>query len=345
MKRALFLKTKHLGDSVVLTAAIEALPADWTVDVLCFPESREIFLMHPRVGEIFLTSRGLTGLARLRAYWQTFWRMRAHSYDLLVQFSDDWRGAWLSRLLRAKSSVVRASNKRPGFWHRSFDITVPYVVDQHVAQSDVDLIRATGLYEKTAAPAYCLIPNSSASERVAQFLQGSSLQKNNFLIIHACARWKFKGLPDATWQQVITDLLNRGYRLVLSGSAMDFADNRRIAGPYLDRVIIPADFSIQDTAALYGMGKFLVSIDSLSIHLAAAVGLPVVAIFGPSGEFNWHPWQVRYQVIAQTERYPCRPCGRDGCNGSKRSECLETLPVDQIVRTVVDFDRLLLAVS
>jgi heptosyltransferase-3 len=59
---------------------------------------------------------------------------------------------------------------------------------------------------------------------------------------------------------------------------------------------------------------------------------PVVALFGPSGEFEWGPWQVTARVV--TSNHTCRPCGMDGCAGSKVSECLVSLPVEAVLRAV-----------
>jgi heptosyltransferase III len=59
------------------------------------------------------------------------------------------------------------------------------------------------------------------------------------------------------------------------------------------------------------------------MHIAAAVGTPTVALFGPSGETEWGPWMVRSRILTSDHR--CRPCGFDGCGGGKRSECLEVI--------------------
>ncbi|MBM3355249.1 MAG: glycosyltransferase family 9 protein, partial [Betaproteobacteria bacterium] len=67
---------------------------------------------------------------------------------------------------------------------------------------------------------------------------------------------------------------------------------------------------------------------SMPMHLAAAMGTPTVALFGPSGEREWGPWNVAHRVVASD--HGCRPCGNDGCGGGKLSECLTTLPVDQV---------------
>jgi heptosyltransferase-3 len=61
---------------------------------------------------------------------------------------------------------------------------------------------------------------------------------------------------------------------------------------------------------------------------------PVVALFGPSGDLEWGPWQVKARVV--TSNHSCRPCGMDGCAGSKVSECLTTLPVDTVLNAVRD---------
>lgn len=65
------------------------------------------------------------------------------------------------------------------------------------------------------------------------------------------------------------------------------------------------------------------------MHIAAAVGTPVVVLFGPSGEREWGPWRVRAEVVVSAS-HPCRPCGIDGCGGGKVSECLSTLPVERV---------------
>ena len=65
------------------------------------------------------------------------------------------------------------------------------------------------------------------------------------------------------------------------------------------------------------------------MHIAAAMGTPALALFGPSGELEWGPWRVAARVIA-SDAHPCRPCGIDGCGGGKVSECLTTLPVERV---------------
>ena len=69
------------------------------------------------------------------------------------------------------------------------------------------------------------------------------------------------------------------------------------------------------------------------MHIAAAMGTPVVALFGPSGELEWGPWQVPHRIVS-SDAHPCRPCGIDGCGGSKVSDCLVRLPLERVLAAV-----------
>jgi len=88
--------------------------------------------------------------------------------------------------------------------------------------------------------------------------------------------------------------------------------------------------SVADLAVLMRDAALAVSGDTGPLHIAAAMGTPVVALFGPSGEKTWGPWRVAHRIV--TSDHPCRPCGNDGCGGGKVSECLTTLPVDDVLR-------------
>jgi heptosyltransferase-3 len=94
------------------------------------------------------------------------------------------------------------------------------------------------------------------------------------------------------------------------------------------------------TAALMKRARLLISIDSMAIHMASAMQLPVVAIFGQTNEKIWSPWSVPSRVLAlNADDYPsfsCRPCGLDGCAGSKISQCLHAIPSSKIIKAAFD---------
>jgi heptosyltransferase-3 len=95
-------------------------------------------------------------------------------------------------------------------------------------------------------------------------------------------------------------------------------------------VDLGGQLSLKEMAALTEAARLFIGVDSAPMHIAAAVGTPTVGIFGPSSELEWGPWRVAQRVVASTA-HPCRPCGLDGCGGSKVSECLTTLPMERVL--------------
>ena len=346
-KTALFLKTKHLGDSIVLTSAIAALPPDFVVDVLCFKESAAIFAMNSRVRQVLVVPRHLAGFARWREYWRLLTIMRDQQYDVLAQFSDDWRGAFLARMLHTKISVARQSKKRPQFWSNSFQhIAKLTPTPRPAAEQDVDLLRKIGLFNEPFAPAYQLQVAVIDKQFVENWLTTEGITQTKLIVIHAAARWKFKGLPNSTWAALIDALHQRGYSLILSGSASDLAFNKALIALCKTAPLLTSDFNLGKTAALLQRADCLLSIDSMAIHMASALQTPVLAMFGPTGEAVWAPWLVAHRIVAldavDSPSFACRPCGLDGCAGSKVSQCLVVITPTQILRAL---DELFIEIS
>ena len=85
------------------------------------------------------------------------------------------------------------------------------------------------------------------------------------------------------------------------------------------------------------------------MHISAANNVPVFAFFGPSGADNWGPWDNNFQMSTYSERNgnqrmgihrvfsetrPCQPCGNDGCDGSKISDCLMKMNINNIKKDI-----------
>ena len=334
----MFLKTKNIGDSIILTSAISALPKDYQyVDIVCLPESEPIFKMHPRVRHVFVIPRHLKGFSKVMAYIKFYQKITSYSYDLLAHFSNDWRGALLQRIFPAKLSVARRTHRRGQFWHQSFDILTESLDDiRPIAEQDVDLLRAVGLYGNVKAPSYLVKASINQKSKIKNWLSKHSVVSNKKLVvIHAPSRWKFKELPIATWVNVIDKLKEKKFEVVLCGSKEDLSTNQAIYALCKMKPILTDKFSLEDTAALYSLAHLVLSIDSMSTHLASATQTPVISIFGPSNEKNWGPWGGKHRVIALTSEdaptFACRPCGQDGCEGSKISQCLVQMNPSMII--------------
>ena len=120
-----------------------------------------------------------------------------------------------------------------------------------------------------------------------------------------------------------------GHRIVLTAAP----DETEFIASILSRtqakpLNLAGQLSIKEMGAVARRARLFVGVDSMPMHLAAAMGVRTVALFGPSGEAEWRPWNVAHRVVKSN--HSCRPCGQDGCGGGKVSECLTVLPVDTV---------------
>jgi heptosyltransferase-3 len=148
--------------------------------------------------------------------------------------------------------------------------------------------------------------------------------------IHPASRWRFK-CWSAERNAELIDRLATGTRIVLT-AAPDAAElsliEEIVSRTRSKPVNLAGRLSIKELGALTARARLFIGVDSMPMHLAAAMGTPSVALFGPSGEQEWRPWRVAHRVV--TSNHACRPCGNDGCGGGKISECLTTLAVEEV---------------
>lgn len=309
---------------------------------MCFPESESIFQMNKRVRHIFVIPRDKKGIKKIVAYLDLFKQLFREHYDLLAHFSNDWRGAMLSRFLRPDISVSRQAPRRGSFWHHSFHFLASELDHERpMAEQDVDLLRAANLYKKIIAPAYELDITPKQKNKLEVWLHNHGIQlKNKLVVIHASSRWKFKEMPISTWAKIIDELKAKKIDVVVSGSYEDSQTNQLIYNHSQLKPVLTRNFTLQDTATLYAVADLVITIDSMSTHLASAVKTPVISIFGPTNEKNWGPWKGKYKVIGlskeDAEMFACRPCGLDGCEGSKVSQCLVQMSPQKVLDQALD---------
>lgn len=337
LSRALVIKLRHHGDvllsSPVFSALKQAAPR-CEIDALVYADTAPMLQDHPAITHLHTIDRHwkrLGAAAQLGAEWKLLAALRARRYDLVIHLTPHPRGAWLARLTGARWAVAP---RRPGrFWRKSFSHLYPGASPRrHTVESHLDALRRLGL-QPGADRRLVLVPGAAAEARVESLLAEHRLSAGGFAHLHPASRWLFKCWTADNFAQLADHLATRGLPVVLT-AAPDPAEQRLVAAvlaaaraPLVD---LSGQLSLRELAALSARAKLFVGVDSAPMHIAAAMGTPVVALFGPSGDIEWGPWAVRHRVVA-SDGHPCRPCGQDGCGGGKVSECLTTLPANRVL--------------
>lgn len=344
LKRALVTKLRHHGDvlltSPVFTALKRAAPA-LEIDALVYLETAPMLAGHPAIGEIFTIDRGWKKrgvVTQLAEEWRLLRRLRARGYDLLVHLTEHPRGLTLARLLRPRYAVTRERDSRAGLWRRHFThfYKLPARTERHVVEQNLDALRRIGVYPDEADRGLVLMPGDAAERRVESLLAERGVSPRDFIQVHPGSRWLFKCWPAARTAALLDLVAADGGRVVITGAPDD--RERALVAAVLSAVRpatrssvtdLTGQLSLAELGALTRRARAFVGVDSAPMHIAAAVGTPVVALFGPSSEIAWGPWRVPQRVIVSTA-HTCRPCGLDGCGGGKISECLTTLPEEGV---------------
>lgn len=340
LRRALVIKLRHHGDVLLASPVLSALSnhvAGIEVDALVYADTAPMLELHPSLSQLHLIDRNWKdrGLAqRLRCEWELLSRLRARRYDLVIHLTSHPRGAWLSRLIGARYAVAPRKDGR--FWRGSFSYFFIPLPRRHTVEMHLDALRVLGIHPAPEERRLVLVPGVAAEARVGQLLAERGLAGKPFVHIHPASRWKFKCWPAGKVAELIGRLGDEAMEVVLT-CAPDPAERRMIDAivTRLNRPVVSlaGELTLKELAALIARARLSIGVDSAPMHMAAALQTPTVAIFGPSGESDWRPWQVLHRVVASVE-HACRPCGADGCGGSKVSDCLERLPVDAVLEAV-----------
>ncbi len=330
--RALVVKLRHHGDVLLAAPVLAVLKAHAPrieVDALVYDDTAPMLEGHPALSKLHLVGRKWRQLGALQRFSRErglFKGLRARRYDLLVHLSEQPRGAWLARTLGARYRVGPIVAGRGAFWRRSFTHLYPLIRNRHHVEVNLDALRRIGIQPSTAERKVVFVPGEAAEKRINELVKGEP-----FVHMHPAARWSFKCWPAERNAALIDRLAADGQNVVVTSAADE--DEISLVKEILGKcqstpVSLAGKLSIKELGALTARARLFIGVDSMPMHLAAAMGTPTVALFGPSSEDVWGPWNVERRVVTTT--HSCRPCGVDGCGGGKVSECLTLLGVDPV---------------
>lgn len=328
--RKILIRTANwIGDAVMtlpaLTSIREGLP-NRHVAILTKPWVADLFSENPLVDEIILykTPGPHEGV---RGKWRLAQELKQEKFDLAILFQNAFEAALISFL----AGIPRRAGYNTDA--RAFLLTHAVPVNGKVKKGhQVDYYRAMtaslGFQSLPAAPR--LAPTKSQIEESERILKSRGLEGEKLLIGMA---------PGATYGpakqwfperfSALADRFSRdwGARVVIFGSQGD-RDTASLLTKSADTEVL--DFTGQTTLSqaigLIARCRLFVSNDSGLMHVAAALGVPVVAIFGSTDPIRTRPMGGNCRVVQHP--VPCAPCLRTHC--PEKRECLEKITVDEV---------------
>jgi len=311
-KKCLIFKISSLGDIILSTPSIRALRTRFpsaVIKVLVDVKFREVLDNCPYVDEIITCD--LKGRDRRGGFLRLARRLRSEDFDISVDFQNN-RKSHLLAYLAAVAERYGYSNGKFGFFlNRKIDLPSkpmgPVEHQEHV----LGLLGITGVDHRLE-----LWPGSDAEEWAGKFLADKWLKQGQKMVafsLSASRRWKTKNWGVDNMGALADRLAKeKGIRSVLLGTEEDRADAaeffRKTTAKPIDAV---GKTGISQLAALLGRCDALVTGDSAPMHVAAAMGTPFVAVFGPTDPRRHVPPAGKYKVLHR--KIKCSPCYNGNC--------------------------------
>lgn len=339
VQRVLVIKLQHLGDVLLTSPIYSCLKLQHPhleIDVLVYKDTASMLEGNPHISNVFCIDRTWkqNNWTKISRECQLFQLLKTREYQLIVGLTDRMRAAWLARLLKPTYSVAQKyPHKRGKFWCNSFS----HLYNQpqrprHTVDIHLDALRRLGLYPQPQNKRLLMPITNTAEEKIDALLFAENLNPGSYIVIHPASRWMFKGWTTSGFAALLQGLAERKLPVIMV-SGPDEAERSYVQSILQIQPTSTIDWSGQlsllELASLISKASCFIGLDSVAMHIAAAVNTPCVALFGPSNEKSWHPWLVPHRIL--TRPFSCRPCGLDGCGNGKISDCLQTIQVNDVI--------------
>jgi heptosyltransferase-2 len=322
-----------IGDAVMSTPVLANLRRELPktkIDLLVPGYVAPLFEEHPHVDRVLIRDDRQPWPVRLE-FLRT---LRHHQYGAALLLPNSFRAALYAWLVRVPIRVGYATDGR------RFLLTHPVagVSDEaplHQVEAYLRLVAALGLPVVTQFPA--LTPTIQAETEAARLWRMYRVGCDS-PVIGVCPGAAF-GPAKRWWPERFAALGDRliaegGFRVVFFGSAQEIVLVERIQALMThEAVSLVGRDSLSSFVALAARCAVMIANDSGSMHIASAVGTPVVSLFGPTDPRRTAPQGAAATVLRQA--LPCSPCFRMTCPYADHP-CMRQIEVDDVYRAVLD---------
>jgi heptosyltransferase-3 len=344
--RILLIRLRNIGDVLLMVPTIRAFRDAFPrahIAALVNLGTEEMLTGNPLLDEVLVFDPKWKELP-FGEHWRREWAfaamVRRRRFDLAINLTEGDRGAFLCMASGAAYKVgIYEKNKTLWWKERVFDHLVR-IPDwkAHTVEKMLETPRSLSL--PITNKRVEIFFSRDDQDRMEKLLRQEGVATDDALVhIHPTSRWLFKCWRDEGMAWVIDRLQETSKVRVVLTSGNEEGELRKIDAILRSCRTRPINLSgkttLKQLAALSRRSLFFIGVDTAPMHIAAAAGTPVIALFGPSGEFHWGPWGGGNAVIKK--EMDCRPCGQDGCQGSKRSRCLEEISEEEVLKEAFAF--------
>ncbi len=326
----LVIKLSAVGDVILVTASLKALRDKFPRAHICCLAGREsaAILHHcPYINDVIVydhkgKDRGLIG------FWKLLVRLRKFRFDRIIDFQNNMRTHILAFLCMPRASYGYRNDKLGQLLSHGIPDDrpdLPSVEHQFRVLNELEIV-----YDDTVRLE--LWPRPDDEAYAGEILQGEWIELGRHKVvginISASERWGTKNWPMSTMAELCDLLAADNIRVIITGMEKDKAFARELAGRIKSKPsFIIGKTTVLQLAALIKCCNVYLTSDSAPLHIAAAMGVPVVALFGPTDPKRHIPPADRLVVIRK--EMPCSPCYKTKCKSDAHS-CMKGITAQEV---------------
>jgi lipopolysaccharide heptosyltransferase I len=345
MNNILIVKTSAIGDVTHTLPALNALRQRYPeahITWLVEEAASGLLVGHPALDRLLISRRQhwarelrqgpRRALAALKEVGRFLGQLRDTRYDLLLDFQGLLKSGVLVALARAKRKVGfgRGMAHAEGSWV-FLNERLP-AVDMNIHAIDRELLLLKGIGVESPGVVFSLPITVEHRQKVEKLLAEHGGERSRpLLAINPQATWPTKLWFSERFAELADRLTGKGWAVVFTGSPGDTEEIARIIGAmHTPAANLAGATNLLELAALYEMAGVVISTDTGPMHIAAATGTPVVAIFGATAPWRTGPWGEQHRVVRV--ELPCSPCLKKHCPTER--ECMRAISVEMVEAAV-----------
>jgi len=332
--RILAIQLNQPGDAILTTPALRWLMNEGhEVHALLQPLGAELLQAMPGLGSVEALPRGSIQVVR---DFRRALRYRGLGFDWAIVFSkcSDRPALWaLLSGAKKRTGLPSPHNQHLG----RYGLINDWKLDSHryIHTTDNHLFLAGAPVEASANLHLEYRPPDADQAWAADWLRRKNLAPGGYLLLHAAARWASKYWPAENLTRFIPlarKTLGLPVLVTAGRDPFEVQFTRELIALTLPDHHEIGTLTFNQLGALLQNSAAFVGVDSMPMHLAAALGKPGVALFGPTDDKVWGPWHSQLALV----RNDCR-CLRENtrtCGKGTTSECLAALSAETVVETL-----------
>jgi predicted lipopolysaccharide heptosyltransferase III len=339
--RILLIRLRRLGDTVLSTPLYTALK-NWRPDlrltVLVETPNDEVLRNNPDLENVITIPTLRKGvLGKFAARWNLRGQIRAARFDCCINLHEGPTSAWLTALSGARFRAGLATSRNR--------LTCNVLVDRpqsppggrrlHTVENQIASLYGMGLPPGSIPPLRLVPDPSTRSGALSQLRRAGLDPDREYVVIHPAANFPSKEWPPDRFAGIVDEIrLKHGHQVAIVAGPGEKARAELVAKQSRSSPVIVHGVSVAELAWIIHGARLFIGNDSGPTHMAAALKVPIVVMFGSSDSQIWYPWTANSQFRVVQNAFACNPCAGSRCHVYGEPRCILSITLEQVKAAV-----------